>query len=104
VLGLCWDDVDLATGVVRIRRSLKRERNQLRIGETKTRTSRRALALPRPVARSLKSHRRRQAKERMSTGPAWDDQGLVFCTTTGTPIDPSNFRREFAVISKRAEL
>lgn len=104
VLGLRWDDVDEANAVLHIRSSLKRERNQLRIGETKTRKSRRALALPRPVLQVLKAHRRRQAKERIAAGPEWRDEGLVFCTTLGTPIDPSNFRREFTRVTKAAGL
>jgi integrase len=30
----------------------------------------------------------------MRVGRAWVDMGLVFATTVGTPIDPSNLRRE----------
>lgn len=32
------------------------------------------------------------------------DQGLVFCSELGSPLDPSNVRRTFARMAKRAGL
>ena len=37
----------------------------------------------------LKDHRRRQVEQRLASGEEWQDQGLVFCTATGGPVDPS---------------
>ena len=103
-LGLQWTDLDVTAGTIRIERSLKRENNQLRLGTTKTRKSRRVLALPAPVLEVLKRHRRRQAGERLKAGSAWQDNGLIFATTLGTLIDPSNLRREFNKVCASAHL
>jgi integrase len=45
------------------------------------------LALPPLLIKQLRAHRRQQAAERLTAGAAWQDWDLVFCTTTGTPID-----------------
>jgi integrase len=107
--GLSWDDVDLATGTLQVRRALKRERDAegrqvLRLGEPKTPRSRRGLDLPRPVAEALRSHRTRQLTERVLAGPSWHDERLVFCTAVGTPIDPSNLRSYTSALTKAAGL
>ncbi len=107
--GLSWDDVDLDAATLQVRRSLKREtdrrgRQVLRLGEPKTARSRRGLDLPAPVVTALRAHRTRQLEERMNAGPAWHDDGLVFCTTIGTPIDPSNLRYYVSTLTKAAGL
>jgi hypothetical protein len=45
-------------------------------GDTKTPKSRRTLALPRKYIEALREHRVRQAKDRMSAGPMWNDNGF----------------------------
>jgi hypothetical protein len=41
--------------------------------DTKTPKSRRTLALPRKCVEALREHRVRQAKDRMSAGPLWQE-------------------------------
>ena len=103
-LGLMWSGFDPTSSTLRIERSLKRERGQLRLGPTKTRKSRRAIALPAAAVASLAKHRRRQASERLRAGSEWNDLGFIFPTTVGTLLDPSNFRREFNRVCKEAGL
>lgn len=103
-LGLSWDAVDFKGKVLMVRKALKRERNQLVVGEVKTAKSRRSVNLPQPVVTALRAHKVRQAKERLVAGPGWTDTGLVFTTEIGTPIDPSNLRREFNEAFKKAGL
>jgi site-specific recombinase XerD len=50
----------------------------------------------------LRAHRRRQIEERLGAGPLWQDGELVFASGVGTPLDPSDVRRTFARIGKRA--
>ncbi|MGE0729444.1 MAG: tyrosine-type recombinase/integrase [Acidimicrobiia bacterium] len=104
ILGLQWPDLDPDNRTLRIDRSLKRERGQLILGDTKTRRSRRVVGLPTPVLGALTAHRRRQAKERLALGPAWAEGDLIFPTNVGTPLDPANFRREFSAICHAAGL
>jgi integrase len=52
----------------------------------------------------LRARRRAQLEERIKAGPAWIENGLVFTTEIGTPIDPRNYRRGFAKATADAEL
>jgi integrase len=73
-------------------------------GDTKTRKSRRTLALPRRCIDALERHRAAQAVERRSAGQQWREHGLVFVSKVGTPLDPAHVRRDFrAAIRKRRE-
>ena len=58
-------------------------------GDTKTEKSRRTLALPQSAVTALREHRKWQAEARLSAGPLWQDTGLVFTTSVGTPLDAS---------------
>jgi integrase len=73
-------------------------------GDTKTRTSRRTLTLPRHVVDVLRDHRERRLAERTEFGDAWQDNDLVFCTHLGGKLDASNVRRQFKVIARAARL
>jgi integrase len=73
-------------------------------GDTKTPRSRRTLALPRRCAEALREQRLRQAKDRLAAGPLWQDHGLVFASTVGTPLEDHNVRRQFRVITEAAGL
>ncbi|WP_166029221.1 tyrosine-type recombinase/integrase [Streptomyces chilikensis] len=105
LLGLHWEDLDLTTGTASIRRSLQRTRTGgLTHLPTKTRASERRIALPTECIHSLKKHQERQDKERETAGPAWTDNGLVFTTPTGRPLDPANLTRRFHNFRNRAGL
>jgi integrase len=73
-------------------------------GDTKTPKSRRTLALPRKCVEALREHRVRQVKDRLSAGPLWKDNDLVFASAVGTPQDDHNVRRQFRVITEAAGL
>jgi integrase len=107
LLGLKWDDVDLDTSTVRVRRTLTRPENGRRIalGEPKTKKSRRTVRLTLRAVEALTRHRARQAEEKLKAGGVYQDQGLVFAGGIGNLINPSNLRqRSFAPLLKRAGL
>jgi integrase len=60
--------------------------------------------LPEDTIRELKTHRKRQAQEKLLLGEAYQDHNLVFCTEKGTPLDPRNFTRHFKRLLKKAGL
>ncbi|MFD5062965.1 MULTISPECIES: tyrosine recombinase XerC [unclassified Streptomyces] len=100
---LTWDHVYLATenGVpphVAVWRSVRRH------GETKTRKSRRTIALPKQVVEVLEEHLRWQKQERASHGIEWSPAGRVFTTRSGEPLDAANVRRDFRAIVVKAGL
>lgn len=63
-------------------------------GDTKTRRSRRTLALPARCVEALRKQRVLQAADRLAAGDRWQE-GLVFATVLGTPMDAANVRRDF---------
>jgi integrase len=73
-------------------------------GDTRTPKSRRTLALPRKCVEALREHRVQQVKDRLSAGPLWKDNDLVFASAVGTPQDDHNVRRQFRVITEAAGL
>jgi len=64
-------------------------------GDTKTRRSRRTLALPAMCVEVLKKHRAAQRADQLKAGAAWQDMDLVFTTRLGTEMDAANVRRDF---------
>jgi integrase len=73
-------------------------------GDTKTDKSRRTLALPRRCVDALREHRKLQAKDRLRAGALWQDHGLVFASTVGTPLSANNVIRAFRAITEKAGL
>ncbi|MEU9832721.1 site-specific integrase [Streptosporangium sp. NPDC048047] len=73
-------------------------------GDTKTRKSRRTLAMPERCVEALRRHRERQAVAREKAGAGWQDQDLVFCTRYGTALDAGNVRRAFRTVAQKAGL
>src|SRR6266700_3770782 len=61
-------------------------------GDTKTRKSRRTLALPQASVDALRAHRNVQAADQLAAGGAWQDHGLVFSSRIGTLLDAANIR------------
>ena len=64
-------------------------------GDTKTKLSRRTLALPERCIDVLRTQRARQAGDRLALGDGWQDSGLVFTTVVGSKMDAANVRRDF---------
>ncbi len=109
LLGLKWEAVGLDGNppTVRVRRTLTRVDNgrRLALGAPKTKKSRRTVRLTQRAVEALRSHRARQAEERLRVGELYQDQDLVFAGEGGGLINPSNLRqRSFAPLLERAEL
>jgi len=105
LLALRWQDVDMENAVVSVRRSLTRSSGRIVFGPPKTKKSRRSIRLTPQAVEALRSHLERQLRDMEILGDRYQDQGLVFTTDTGGPINPSNLRqRSFASLLKRAGL
>ena len=102
LLGLEWEDVDLdATGgSLRVNRAL----SDGKLTTPKTKRSRRRIDLSSASAAALKAHRKRQLEERLRRAGLWQDHGLVFPSTVGTPLSHRNVVRAFKDLLKRAGL
>lgn len=95
VLGLRWQDIDLAAGTFAIRQQLQRVGGSLRTGPVKTRAGNRELPIASLAREALLIRQQQQAADREAFGRAWQDTGLVFTTRTGLPIEPRNLLRSF---------
>ncbi|MBE3585827.1 MAG: site-specific integrase [Thermoanaerobacter sp.] len=111
LLGLKWEDINFEKGTLSVRRTLARAkveggptRTALVLKEPKTGKSRRLVVLANFVLQALKAHKARQAQEKLFFGQAYQDEGLVFCTEEGKPIDPRNFTRRYTKLMKDAGL
>jgi integrase len=90
-LALQWCDVDLEARRLHVRGSLRRVRGGgLVVSPPKTARSVRTVALTQQALEALRAHRAAQAAERLRAGSGWQDNGHVFTTEAGAPLDPSN--------------
>lgn len=101
-LALHWSDIDLDAGSLVVRGTLGRVSGQLVITEPKTDRSRRSVPIATPLVAMLRSHRADQAAERLAAGDQWQDNGLVFASEFGTPVDPRNILRTIQIAARKA--
>lgn len=102
ILGLRWKDCDLEKGQISICQTLSRTSKGLVFQEPKTKSSRRVIAITDEIVSALKKHKARQNRNKLLLGEAYEDHNLVVCTSKGTPIIPSNFRRHFIRMIKES--
>jgi len=105
--GLRWDDLDLdgTPPTLSVTGSMKDGPDGPYLGPVKKSTAgNRTVELWPSLVSALKEHRARQAAERLKLGELWKDQGLVFPSETGTPLDASNLRHLYARIAKKASV
>lgn len=73
-------------------------------GDTKTKKSRRTIALPARCVAALVEQVERQAAERLLAGHRWKENDLVFASQVGTQLDAANVRRAFRKVATSAGL
>jgi integrase len=104
--GLLWTDINLSStpATLTVSGSMKRlpDSRLVRGNVKQSKAGLRTIALPPVLADILALHRDEQNKVRASAN--WPDDNLVFCSESGTPLDPSNVRRGFARVARKAGL
>jgi integrase len=86
-LGLRWVDVDFDGGLLHLEKALVRVGGEYFLDDPKMEASIHTLPLPAALAELLRAHRARQAEARLAAGPSWVDNGLVFTTENGAPLN-----------------
>ncbi|OEV31531.1 integrase [Streptomyces nanshensis] len=103
---LTWEHVDLKgdpTAMPAVPPYVAVWRSVRATGDTKTRKSRRTLALPGRCVEALWVQWERQGWQRAAAGKRWQEQGLVFTSEVGTPLDAANVRRAFRQALAKAD-
>lgn len=105
-MGLKWEDIDVAAGLLHVRRSLwnPRKGRNAELTPPKNASSVRSLPLSPDLLSLLRRHRARQLEERIATGPAWQDHGLVFSREDGRPLSDKTCLQVLARLLQRAGL
>lgn len=94
VLGIHVEDCDLQKGNIKVLHTVQTLKGGLVIAEPKTKSSRRAVTVPATALVALRNHISRLNRH----------QGLIFTTSTGRPISPSNVVKEFKAALEKAGL
>jgi integrase len=105
LLGLKWEDVDLESGTLRVRRTLATTKSGPMLTAPKTKGSRRSAKLTQGALDALRSHLKRQLQEIDRAGSLWRENGLVFASETGEPVNCHHLpSRRFKALLRRAQL
>ncbi len=92
LLALRWDDLDLATGELKIERQVQRVKGELTVTQPKTRASSRSIILPATTLEVLKNYRQSVDSRWIFPSPVKED----------SPLDPAAVRKKLAAVLKRA--
>jgi integrase len=101
--GLKWEDLDLEAGALQVRRTLSEPRGGY-IFEAPKSGKGRNIRLTQRARAALREHRKRQLEEKKRLGALWQENGLVFPSSVGTPLLGGNLNRAFKALLKRATL
>jgi integrase len=94
LLGLRWQDVDLARRTVQVRMNVAEiARKRFALAETKTAYSRRTVALTQTAVDALAEHWQKQQHDKAQMGDQWQELGLVFPNGFGTIMIPHNITK-----------
>lgn len=105
ILALKWQDINFSQNSLQVRRIFTRQPGNRYIeAEPKTEKSRRSIQLVPIVVTLLKHHRTHQIEAKLQAGSLWQDHGLVFCTSLGTPLNPSKVVDRFKTLLKKGGL
>jgi len=104
ILGLKWSDVDMDAGTLQVRRTLS-EALAGHLFEPPKNGKGRSVKLTARAVEALRNHLTRQIEEIESLGDRYRDQGLVFPSQVGTPMNAKNLTaRSFKPLLQKAGL
>jgi integrase len=106
-LGLQWKDVDFGEATITVQRAMLFNRNGggCTSKNRRPRKDRRTIPIPAHLVAQLNRHRAKQGAERLEAGEKYQNNDLVFATSSGSPILIRNLdRRHFKPILEKAKL
>jgi integrase len=104
LLALEWSDLDWATGVLEISRSLEQtKQGGVRAKCTKSGETRQ-FPVPANVIKLLREHREEQDRHRELYGPDYANRNLIFARPDGEYLTPANFGKRVSKLMRAAGL
>jgi integrase len=97
LLGLRWQDLDLAQRLLSVRQTVVLLAGAPSIQSPKTEAARRTIKLSVDIVEALATYRVAQVERRLAA-QSWSNGDLVFCTGEGKPLNPNNLYRNFDAI------
>jgi integrase len=97
LLGLRWSDLEVERGMLTVRQTVAILAGAPSIQPPKSDAARRAVKLSADAVSALATHRVRQVAARLQA-PTWEDHDLIFCTSSGRPLNPNNLYRNYEAI------
>ena len=105
LLGLKWTDLQWNSGMLHIQRQVQRVPWQgWSFIEPKTKAGRRTIKLGEASLHALRLHKERQQSRKTVAGARWQDYDIIFPSNKGTPLEPSNMRKDFNRVLEKAGL
>lgn len=108
LFALKWEDIHWETQQIHIRRNLQRvlrDGKQVRNFSTpKTATSNRMIVVGEKTLEVLRAQQKEVALKKVLTKNRWQENDLVFPSSTGTPMNQSNMLKQFAAIQIAADV
>ena len=89
LIGMRWENMDWDKEQYFVKETWLRPRagRKAEFAEPKTESSMAPVELTRTCLNALKQHRKAQAAEKLKAGENYQDQGLIFATSMGKPLD-----------------
>jgi integrase len=100
-LALRWEDVNLETGALAVRRSLE-QTSQGQVFKSPKSGKSRVIRLTKLADTVLRQHQAAQAEIRRQMGGAWENLDLVVCNDLGAPRSPQALTQAFILLRNRA--
>ncbi len=103
ILGLRWQDVDFERRIVSVTQILTHDGKGFESG-AKTKAGSRPIKVDVETMKELSDHLRKSKEEKMANRSIYQDNGLVACTSLGTPVSPRNINRSFHRLIEKANV
>lgn len=96
LFGLQWSDLMWNSGLLYIKRQVQRVPGQgWKFIEPKTKSGRRSIMLGESTLQILREQLLQQQVHKTKAGDRWQENNLMFPSSVGTPLNPSNLRLDF---------
>ncbi|WCK54760.1 site-specific integrase [Aneurinibacillus sp. Ricciae_BoGa-3] len=104
LLGLCWKDVDLSNGIIRVRQTLQMIVGTGIIFKEPKSGKGRTVTMTTALINMLQNHKIQQNKSKLAFGDIYQDYGLVFTQGNGKYIQPSELTKAFKKMVNEARV